>query len=1213
MPFEHNQIHNINPFAKTVAQIFNLAPSANLFEDSTRMIIDVAYNALPKNSRPKKEDLFSLIHQVITHRCIFAHNRRVFTQYHKNDDCKKILLEIIKLFNASPEDFKKIIPLIEVIAKEGSEVKWNTWCLAMEQELKVFRTNTSSGSQRELLIDKLNKNALNTIKLFADINPHDEIPKDLLPSFLEIRRYSKEPSHDAKIIYDALFSEELRNDSSVSFGIKLLELTKICYQAKLSFISPDLQFSSFAAKEEMADAYYLNRIEENFLKKPSEFSTSYRAKWIQYLFSRCSSYPQLDRISHISSLISSFSADTYQALVSARQKLGTDTHADEIFVSMLEVLQPYASSSDLPSKITLKIHSFSTHRASTCMRLVSEIGGLEKKETRDRLLGYIEQLNDDNDIQNLIQAVYKAGLKEYSDKNPERPLEEVAQAFIENKNAKETISSVELQQAVKQYKDILIISQNYGAGLLKLPNFNQSSVKPEIFIGIAREEFKKNYGVYPFNSQVITMLLAINRIESNKDLHGVYSQIGTGEGKSFVISFIAAYFAYKKQPVDILTSNSYLAERDAQKYAPFFKSLGLTSSCFDIENSSHVAEAETIGKEPAIIYSTENSLALHYLLTGLRGKDFFLGERFGILIADESDYLMLDSHSRGVRIASGTISDSTFGTIDYNRLIEIADSLPTKFSSIKELILEARKILSNNQYDLSSYVIDKLDDITLLVLLYSAIESKSMKKDVHFAIDSNQDLVILDAGSTGRQMAGMQWSYGLHSMVAIRNQANVKLDQDTMAFFSLHVFINMYKKIVCLSATIGGTPERQQLQSLYNISGFDVPPYRESKREDFPISLFNTKKEASDYYFEKIKLMHSSGRPVLFLCETVEESYRLHEILRQQGYTPQLLNDVTNLGSNSEPLGEEDIIRAAGNVGSITVATNVAGRGTNIIISEDATLLGGLYDIISFIPENLRVEVQARGRAGRQGNPGSSEITCSLEDAFFEHLTEREKQFVIGIREQYGADSQQVNSIIYLLREIHGHIMMERELLACSLDKEHDTIIREFFKGIKTKAPELLVHRKKIFETLELKNVIEEILKYWTARYQNYDLIKQFSSIMYQIAAKQLVTTCNEGLVPAEIQEDDEFKKALDEIQSEAAPYLSGLTNLTIEENQLLTDILDTLAIRLYFARTDESLKLWHQQNQYLRNVATDALAKVRKDMPPPTLNFPFKDEAHTS
>lgn len=472
-------------------------------------------------------------------------------------------------------------------------------------------------------------------------------------------------------------------------------------------------------------------------------------------------------------------------------------------------------------------------------------------------------------------------------------------------------------------------------------------------IAIIRQAIFNSYKIYPYNTQMLAMLSFIT--ENEMGITKKIGQIKTGEGKSTIITMIAAYYACNKKYVDVTTTSHSLAVRDQIKYGKFYESLGLTSSHI----CDHDPKQECF--RALIVYGTISDFEFSIL----RGHSFDSKARgnrpFDVIIIDEVDNISLDAANNSSRI-----SDKAFK--NYKWIYEPY----YQFACDHEFHVDnVRKYLGNYGN------VDGIDDDKLRELYSSAKRAKNaFVEDVHYIVKQNK-IVIMDYDNTGTAMENCTWSFGIHQFLEVKHNVKISSEDITVASISHYSFIKQYDSIIGLTGTSGGTQEQKELSDLYDIEFFDVPSHFPNKRITLEPKLclnnhINTILEMTNEMVKK-------GRPVLIICRTIKDVMKFNEIFETSGLMYQLF-------TGKQTTVEEEIIDKAGQVGMVTIATNNAGRGTDIILSKDALKNGGLHVIVTCYMKNVRTEDQAKGRAGRQGQYGSCQVVLSLDDPFIGKL-----------------------------------------------------------------------------------------------------------------------------------------------------------------------------------------------------------------------------------
>ena len=454
---------------------------------------------------------------------------------------------------------------------------------------------------------------------------------------------------------------------------------------------------------------------------------------------------------------------------------------------------------------------------------------------------------------------------------------------------------------------------------------------------------------------------------------GRLGQILTGEGKSLIIAEIALISALMGEFVDIITSTAYLAKRDQIKFKELYKSFGVSSNSITESNPSK----ETFNG--IILYGTNTDFEFTLLREGINiEKKMFtipLDEKvevrreFQTVIVDESDNLFIDTALNSARIAYS--SRNHFNWVYY----PILNCVKNNISGIEEI----RKKLEIINYKESKII----TDCQLESWIEKAITSLEYKKGEKYIVRYNEEKrkkeVQIIQLSTGRVNIGSRWMGGLHEFLEVKEGLEPETESNTIASISHPSFFRNYKTIFGLTGTIGSEIEREEILNIYNLDSFNVPPNFSSQRKIYETLLFSNKSLKEENIINQIRNIISKGRPVLVLVLTIEDSINLSNRLKKEGINNLILNDI-------QKEKEEYIIFYAGKPQSVVVATNAAGRGTDIILSEESLNFGGLHVIMGFYPENTRVEFQGIGRAGRQGQIGSAQVIFSKDEKYFSNV-----------------------------------------------------------------------------------------------------------------------------------------------------------------------------------------------------------------------------------
>jgi preprotein translocase subunit SecA len=472
----------------------------------------------------------------------------------------------------------------------------------------------------------------------------------------------------------------------------------------------------------------------------------------------------------------------------------------------------------------------------------------------------------------------------------------------------------------------------------------------------------------PYSTQILAALSLLIGDNSRQ------AQVKTGEGKSFIIALWIFVTAMQCRAVDVITSSRYLASRDQAKFNDFFKRCGISTShiCYEDKKSNHFQAQVLYGPAVDFEFAWMSDRISGGKLFEARLSTPYISRNFDCVCIDESDNLLIDSASN--QAISSYPSDTSVEWIYAPILFFVKDLVEQKNYSLIQLIINInllkeylKKYLSEDHKKKCQALPEEQLVNWLKCAFHALVELKEnhhyvIKKQKNESGQNKSEIQIIDV-QTGRISEDSRWGNGVHEFLEIKHDIKVKKENLTPLSISHAIFYKFYLKISALT----GTAERNQTQSIYEIESFDIPSHFPLKRQDAPPIITTTAEEYFSCILALIKQCVSSKRPVLVLCETIKESEYLAQLICKQQLKCQLLNET------QEAL-EHLVIKQAGQSGKITVATNVAGRGTDIVLAEESLKNGGLQVLLTFYPDSERVENQAIGRAGRQGQVGSSQM-----------------------------------------------------------------------------------------------------------------------------------------------------------------------------------------------------------------------------------------------
>jgi len=496
-------------------------------------------------------------------------------------------------------------------------------------------------------------------------------------------------------------------------------------------------------------------------------------------------------------------------------------------------------------------------------------------------------------------------------------------------------------------------------------------------IAIGRHSIRLTFGIYPYSTQILVLLGLLSR--ENR----VFAQVKTGEGKSTIVTLLAFVLAIQGRTVDIISSSQDLAQRDFRKYANFFKRFSVASSCI----SEDFPAAELF--QAQILYGTPSDFEFAIMNEKVYFKEFFqtrlnhtkLARNFDCVIIDEADNLSIDTLLNSARIAyPAEVSYEWVYTplwmfLKSQRLDTVRFRTNAYVKSLVPLVRKELEVCSGGRFfNLCSLIEDqKIED-----WISSGLKALAdLNEGIDYVIKSTKGVnkrcekkvVIVDVDNTGRLMESSRWGRGLHELIETKHGLEVAKESLTPISFSHVNLYTKYKSLYGLTGTLGGTVERGELQEIYGISTFDAPTHLKSLRVDHDPVLYPDDLSLNSALQSLIRSLLVSKRPILILCPNILASGSIGTLLSEENIHFQLLNEV-------QEEEEEEILKKAGAPCAVTVATNTAGRGTDIILTKESIANGGLAVILTSLPDE-RVLQQAIGRAGRQGQPGSSHVMLS--------------------------------------------------------------------------------------------------------------------------------------------------------------------------------------------------------------------------------------------
>ena len=449
---------------------------------------------------------------------------------------------------------------------------------------------------------------------------------------------------------------------------------------------------------------------------------------------------------------------------------------------------------------------------------------------------------------------------------------------------------------------------------------------------------------------------------------GNIAEMKTGEGKTLVAPLAAYLNSLTGKGVHIITVNDYLAKRDAAWMGKVFTFLGLPVGVIlhGLDDTQRKAAYNA-----DIIYGTNNEFGFDYLRDNMKFEREAIVQRdLHFAIVDEVDSILIDE-ARTPLIISGPAEKSTHLYYQVNSIIpslepEVHYTVDEKAKSAtltEEGVAKAEKLLSvDNLYD--------TQNIELLHHVNQALKAHALfSRDVDYIVKDGEVIIVDEF--TGRLMPGRRYSEGLHQALEAKEKVKIENENQTLATITFQNYFRMYDKLSGMTGT--ADTEAAEFNKIYGLGVIDIPTNMPMIRTDFPDVIYQTRREKFEAALDEIVRLHKRGQPVLVGTVNIDVSEDFSRKLKKRGVRHNVLN-----AKNHE--GEAEIIANAGQKGSVTISTNMAGRGTDIVLGDGVTDLGGLHILGTERHESRRIDNQLRGRSGRQGDPGSSRFYLSLED-----------------------------------------------------------------------------------------------------------------------------------------------------------------------------------------------------------------------------------------
>ena len=533
-----------------------------------------------------------------------------------------------------------------------------------------------------------------------------------------------------------------------------------------------------------------------------------------------------------------------------------------------------------------------------------------------------------------------------NNKREVRKLEKLADKVISLESKMEALSDADFPVKTEEFK------ARYASGE------SLDKLLPEAF-ALVREGAKRVLGLFPYKVQIMGGITLHN---------GNIAEMRTGEGKTLTATMPVYLNALSGDGVHVVTVNEYLSTRDAKEMGELYNFLGLSVG---VNLTGQTPEEKRAAYYADITYSTNSELGFDYLRDNMVVyKSQMVQRPLNYAVVDETDSILIDE-ARTPLIISGQAEKSTV-------LYQRADFFVKALKEEEDYTID----LTSKSISLTDEGINKAEQTFRLPNLYDVDNSALvhhidqalranyiMIRDIDYVVDEGQ-VKIVD-GFTGRIMEGRRYSDGLHQAIEAKEGVEVENESKTMATITYQNFFRMYRKLSGMTGT--AKTEEEEFREIYNMNVITIPTNRPVQRIDAHDVIYPSLKSKFKAVVRDIKERHEKGQPILVGTVAVETSELISQMLHQEGIPHEVLNAKNHFK-------EAEIVMMAGQRGAVTIATNMAGRGTDIKLGKGVKELGGLCVIGTERHESRRIDNQLRGRSGRQGDPGATQFYLSLED-----------------------------------------------------------------------------------------------------------------------------------------------------------------------------------------------------------------------------------------
>ncbi len=678
----------------------------------------------------------------------------------------------------------------------------------------------------------------------------------------------------------------------------------------------------------------------------------------------------------------------------------------------------------------------------------------------------------------------------------------------------------ELKKYAKRVKKINSLESTYESlsddelkdafNALKVSVLSEEKSLDEVLVesfAITREAGKRVLNMRHFDVQLI----------GGMALHeGRIAEMKTGEGKTLVATLAVILNAMNGKGVHVVTVNDYLASRDASEMSALYSFLGFsTGTILETEYDPMVKREQYLCD---ITYGTNNEFGFDYLRDNMSySKEQMVQREHAFVIVDEVDSILIDE-ARTPLIISGPTNRKVE---NYDKADEVAKKLTKdEHFTVDE---KDRVVLVTEEGIVKAEELFGVDNLyspqnaELSHFLDNALKANYLFEiDVDYVVREGE-VVIVDE-FTGRLSEGRRYSEGLHQALEAKEKVDIKEETQTLADITFQNYFRMYDKLAGMTGT--AQTEATEFAQIYNLDVVTIPTNLPVNRKDLNDLIYKTEREKFEAVMKKVKELHATGQPVLIGTASIEKSEALHSFLSKAKIPHTVLN-----AKQHEQEGE--IIKNAGQKGAVTIATNMAGRGVDIKVSDEIKALGGLYIIGTERHENRRIDNQLRGRSGRQGDPGTTQFYLSLED---------------NLLRIFGSD--RIKSIMERLGVEDGEYI-ESKMVTRAVEKAQKKVETMHFEG-----------RKQIVEYDDVANEQRKLVYKFRNDLldPNYDIDAKVDEIRSEYIVSTLM---NCDIFPGQSEEDFNLEKLASVIKEEINQELDVSTMKNKEYEVLMEEVVN--------------------------------------------------------